>query len=138
MVINGVLMTLVAAAVGGVLFEGLKLLDRWVKSDKTLGAKEVVWSAAMVAVGSLVPLVYGVKERNFIEVAQLGVAIPALVTGGFKVASKPVDETAATARKAPAKTRGRARGGAVGTHVSSVPKPTARSSAFVRYAGWRF
>lgn len=132
MIIDGVVWTVGAAALGGVLFEGLKLLDRWVKRDTTLGHRAVVWSAAMVVVGSLVPLIYGVKERNFLEVAQLGIAVPALITGGFKVAAKPGE---AEAVRGSARTRSKGRM----VETLGVPKSKAKGkSAFLRYAGWRF
>ncbi len=143
MIVNGFLWTILAGALGGVLFEGLKLLDRWVKKDDTLGKRAVVWSAAMVVVGSLVPLIYGVKERNFLEVAQLGVAIPALITGGFKLSSSPDSVRAPHEGASSARTRSSGKGGgAIGGAPSRAKKPgvtrTRRSAAFLRYAGWRF
>ncbi|NYI41683.1 hypothetical protein [Demequina lutea] len=81
MMITGGLATVLAGALGALLFEVVRMVKSW----EHVGAREVVTSLVVVTCGALVPLVYGISERNFIEVAQLGIGIPALVTAGFRL-----------------------------------------------------
>lgn len=83
MLISGVLATVLVGAFGALLFEAVRMVKSW----KHVGVREVVTSVLVIACGGLVPLIYGTSDRNFIEVAQLGIGIPALVSAGFIVAS---------------------------------------------------
>jgi len=86
---------------GAFLFEAFRVIAVF-KEKKHPSTLDWIVSAFFVLLGALVPLFYGVKERNFLEVAQLGLSVPGLITGGFRVATAgaPKPDPAAPVEKA--------------------------------------
>lgn len=84
MIVAGFWALLLSGLLGAALHEGAKLFASW-RTGRSPSGKEVVASVVVAAVGALVPLLYGLDPRPFLEAAQLGVGVPALISGGFRV-----------------------------------------------------
>src|SRR3954469_8998731 len=84
MEIQGWLPLILAGLLGAGLHEGLKVFAAF-REGKPPARLDWVGSAILVVLGALVPLVYGLGPKPFLEVAQLAVGIPALISGGFRV-----------------------------------------------------
>jgi len=84
MQIQGWLPMSFAGLLGAGLHEGLKVLAAYRESKPPAGL-DWIGSAVLVVLGALVPLVYGLGPKPFLEVAQLAVGIPALISGGFRI-----------------------------------------------------
>lgn len=87
MQISGFLPMLLAGLLGGALHEGLKAFSS-IRSGKHLTLLDWIGSAVLTVLGGLVPLIYGLGPKPFLEVSQLAVAIPALISGGFRITTK--------------------------------------------------
>ena len=87
MPIEGFLPLLLAGLLGALLHEGAKLLAAKKETQDSPNTRAVLASIFVVAVGALVPLIYGLDERPFLEAAQLGVGIPALISAGFRIST---------------------------------------------------
>jgi hypothetical protein len=72
---------------GAALFELFRVLADWRKTGTSPTTIEWVITIVSALVGALVPLLYGTDARTFLEAAQLGVGVPALISGGFAVAA---------------------------------------------------
>lgn len=84
--ISGFWPVLFAGLLGAALHEGLRIGAAW-RSGTRPSAPELVWSGILAVLGALTPLLYGTAERPFLEIAQLAVGVPALISGGFAVAN---------------------------------------------------
>ena len=97
--IDTTLPTILAALLGALLFELFRVIAVFRERKRPTGLDWFL-SLLFVGLGALVPLLYGIKERNFLEIAQLGLSVPGLITGGFRVAT--ASQTAGTPTPAPA------------------------------------
>lgn len=84
--ISGFWPILLAGLLGAGVHEGLRVLSAWV-DGRPPGAQELAWSAVILLLGAASPLAYGTGARPFLEVAQLGVSVPALISLGFRAAT---------------------------------------------------
>ncbi|MDQ6783157.1 MAG: hypothetical protein M3063_06900, partial [Actinomycetota bacterium] len=78
--------TVLASLLGAFLFELFRVIAVF-RDGKSPSGLDWFLSVLFVVLGALVPLLYGVRERNFLEVAQLGISVPGLISGGFRVAT---------------------------------------------------
>ena len=84
--ISGFWPLLLAGLVGSFAHEGIRVLSAYVDGFRP-GAVEIICSVALLAVGAVGVLAYGTGTHAFLEVAQLGVSIPAIVSLGFRAAT---------------------------------------------------
>lgn len=84
--ISGFWPIVLAGLVGAGAHEGLRVLSAWVDGTPP-GGRSLAWSVLLVVLGAGSPLLYGIGARPFLEVAQLGVSVPAVISLGFRAAT---------------------------------------------------
>lgn len=118
--VEGFLPILALGVLGAALHEGMKVFAAW-KDGRALSSKDIIGALVFAALGALVPVVWGTEPRPFLEIAQLGVGIPALVSGGFRIATSGDGQ-------------GQPNGGGADAQAATGPQQTSTP----QFLGWRF